>query len=382
MASPQAIVEWFKGSSLQPFLSPLDAAAREKFLAAYGEKIAGAYKPRGRRQGVAEISAFVHRGCTMKFWFEPRAATRAAPTSGRLGAVGAPLVGAHSAIAREIAKSLFIMVALACSFLTSVAYADAAFQTFLQSLWPQAQALGVSRATFDQATRGLEPDLSLPDLVIPGRPQRTPGQAEFVETPADYLKEPAIQRLATQARKLYAQYRPSLTTIQRKLGVDPAILLAIYGRESDFGRARDSKSAIRVLATQAYVGKRKEKFQEEFVAGAENRRAGPHQACRYEEFMGRRHGPAAIPAVGLSEIRRRHRRRGYPDIWNSVPDALASAARQLLGEGWQPGLHWAYEVHPPANVDCTIGVPTHTLPLGEWLKHGYRAGVWTIHSGR
>jgi trans-aconitate 2-methyltransferase len=46
MASPQAIVEWFKGSSLQPFLSPLDVAMREKFLAAYGEKIAGAYKPR------------------------------------------------------------------------------------------------------------------------------------------------------------------------------------------------------------------------------------------------------------------------------------------------------------------------------------------------
>ena len=46
MASPQAIVEWFKGSSLQPFLSPLDAAAREKFLAAYGQKIVGAYKPR------------------------------------------------------------------------------------------------------------------------------------------------------------------------------------------------------------------------------------------------------------------------------------------------------------------------------------------------
>jgi trans-aconitate 2-methyltransferase len=46
MASPQAITEWFKGSSLQPFLSPLDAAAREQFLAAYTEKIIGAYKPR------------------------------------------------------------------------------------------------------------------------------------------------------------------------------------------------------------------------------------------------------------------------------------------------------------------------------------------------
>jgi trans-aconitate 2-methyltransferase len=46
MASPQAITEWFKGSSLQPFLSPLDAGAREQFLGAYTEKIVGAYKPR------------------------------------------------------------------------------------------------------------------------------------------------------------------------------------------------------------------------------------------------------------------------------------------------------------------------------------------------
>jgi trans-aconitate 2-methyltransferase len=46
MATPQAITEWFKGSSLQPFLSPLDAAAREQFLAAYTKKIVGAYKPR------------------------------------------------------------------------------------------------------------------------------------------------------------------------------------------------------------------------------------------------------------------------------------------------------------------------------------------------
>ena len=69
------------------------------------------------------------------------------------------------------------------------ARADAAFQAWLQSLWPQAQALGVSRTTFDLATNGLEPDLSLPDLALPGRPERPErGQAEFVQTPADYLK--------------------------------------------------------------------------------------------------------------------------------------------------------------------------------------------------
>ena len=46
MASPAAITEWFKGSSLQPFLSPLSAEDREKFLAAYTAKIEQAYKPR------------------------------------------------------------------------------------------------------------------------------------------------------------------------------------------------------------------------------------------------------------------------------------------------------------------------------------------------
>ncbi len=46
MATPQAIVEWFKGSSLQPYLSLLDAGMREQFLAAYTEKIVGTYKPR------------------------------------------------------------------------------------------------------------------------------------------------------------------------------------------------------------------------------------------------------------------------------------------------------------------------------------------------
>ena len=80
--------------------------------------------------------------------------------------------------------------------------ADAAFQAWLQTLWPQAQALGVSRATFDLATNGLEPDLSLPELVLPGRPQApSHGQAEFVQTPADYLKESAIAGLATHGRK-------------------------------------------------------------------------------------------------------------------------------------------------------------------------------------
>jgi hypothetical protein len=62
---------------------------------------------------------------------------------------------------------------------------------------------------------------------------------------------------------------------------------------------------------------------------------------------------------------------GRKDIWHSVPDALASAAQQLVNKGWQKGVRWAYEVKAPANVDCTMGVPEVTKPIGEWLGAGF-----------
>ena len=62
---------------------------------------------------------------------------------------------------------------------------------------------------------------------------------------------------------------------------------------------------------------------------------------------------------------------GRADIFNSVPDALASAAKQLADKGWQPGRRWAYEVHAPARFDCTLGEPDVVKPIGEWLKAGF-----------
>jgi lytic murein transglycosylase len=252
------------------------------------------------------------------------------------------------------------------------AHADAMFQAFLQSLWPRAHELGVSRATFEAATRGLEPDLSLPELVLPGRPEQVaPGQPEFVQTPADYLKESTIERLASEGRKILDRYRAPLTAIEKEFGVPPTILLAIFARETDYGRAHDSHDAVRVLATQAYLGKRKDKFREEFLLALKMLDDGVvNSADMKSSWAG---------AIGLTQFLPSDFHKyavdfdgdGRRDIWNSVPDALASTAKQLVDKGWQRDLRWAYEVHPPSDVDCTIGVPENTKPIGEWLGSGF-----------
>src|SRR5258708_34176970 len=108
------------------------------------------------------------------------------------------------------AAFIVALIAVICG-LTPARAADAAFTQFIASLWPEAQAAGVSRATFDTETRGLEPDYKLPDLILPGRPATgAPSQAEFVQVPAYYVKEAGIIRLATEGQRLMAKHRTAL----------------------------------------------------------------------------------------------------------------------------------------------------------------------------
>src|SRR5260370_36305236 len=120
-------------------------------------------------------------------------------------------------------RSAFIAAVIAVVFGSHPALAaDAGFTQFIASLWPQAQAAGVSRATFDAETRGLEPDYKLPDLILPGRPATgAPSQAEFVQVPADYLKEASITRLAAEGQRLMQKHRTDLTPIEPRFRLPP-----------------------------------------------------------------------------------------------------------------------------------------------------------------
>ena len=268
------------------------------------------------------------------------------------------------------AAVLGLLVVLAVSY--SARAADAGFTQFIASLWPEAQREGVSRATFERETRGLEPDYKLPDLLLPGRPATgAPSQAEFVQVPADYVKEASIARLAGEGQRLLQKYRPSLDAIEQRFGVPPTVVLAIWGRETDYGRYTLPYDLLRVLATQAYVGRRKDQYRTEFILALKI--LGEGKVTR-KDMRSSWAGATGLTQFLPSEFYKHGvdlDGDGRVDIWHSVPDALASAAQQLVNKGWQPGLRWAYEVRPPANVDCTQGVPEVTRPIGDWLRAGF-----------
>ncbi|MFS8040245.1 lytic murein transglycosylase [Xanthobacter sp. AM33] len=250
--------------------------------------------------------------------------------------------------------------------------ADAAFAQFIASLWPQAQAVGVSRETFDRETRGLEPDYKLPDLALPGRPATgASSQAEFVQVPATYVKEATIARLAAEGRRLMQKHRAALDRIEGQFGVPGPMVLALWGRETDYGRYTSPHDTLRVVATQAYVGRRKEQYRDEFILALKILDDG---AVARRDFRSSWAGATGLTQFLPSEYYKHGvdlDGDGRVDIWRSVPDALASAAKQLADKGWQPGLRWAYEVRAPADADCTLGVPEAQRPIGEWLRAGF-----------
>jgi lytic murein transglycosylase len=255
---------------------------------------------------------------------------------------------------------------------TSARAADPAFRRWLEGLWPQAQAMGVSRRTFDAAIAGIEPDLSLPDLDLPGHGGAPPrGQAEFVQTPADYIKEANIARLAEQAKKLAAEHSRTLAAIEQRFGVPGTVLLAIWGRETAFGGYKLPKNAIAVLATQAYYGRRKEMFQQELLYAFKMLDEGQAKLADMRSSWGGAMGMTQFLPSEFYKYAVDFDGDGRKDIWRSVPDALASAAQQLVGKGWQRGTRWAYEVRPPQGIDCTEGVPEIKRPMREWLRQGY-----------
>ena len=268
-----------------------------------------------------------------------------------------------------LAVSLWISLLPVAS--TAAAQGPDAFRQFVETLWPEVEAKGVSRATFDAAFQGVAPDLSIPDLVLPGQtPSDVKGQAEFTRTPAEYLNIGHLTRLAAQGKELLVKHRDALEKIERELGVPRQIVLAIWGRETAFGTYRPSHYAIQALATQAWLGRRKEMFRYELIYALKMLEDG----FRTRETM----NSSWAGAMGLTQFMPSEYYTlaydldgdGRKDIWGSVPDALASAANQLRDKGWVAGQTWGFEVRLPTGTTCQLEGPPHARSVSEWVKLG------------
>jgi lytic murein transglycosylase len=265
------------------------------------------------------------------------------------------------------------LLSLALSVPASAARVDDLFRAWLQDdLWPEARAKGITRQTFDAAFAGVEPNLELPDLVMPGEKPKTPKlqhQAEF-GSPADYFAEKVMAAVTAGGRARAARYGKTLAAIEKKYGVPAGVVLAIWGRESGFGKAQGSYDAFEVLGTKAFMSTRKDKFREEVLAALAILDEGlAARAQMKSSWAGALGQPQFLPSSFLRDAVD-FDGDGRPDIWNSDADAMASIASYLVDHGWVRGRDWGFEVTVPDDVSCALEGPDRGRRIADWAKLG------------
>jgi membrane-bound lytic murein transglycosylase B len=236
-----------------------------------------------------------------------------------------------------------------------------AFRSFLEGLWPEAQAAGISRATFDAAFR----DLAAPEPRIVAL---TRGQSEFSRPIADYVAGAASPGRVARGRALAESWSSVLDGVERRYGVERGVILAIWGLESGFGVGTGGFSVVRSLATLAFIGHRGDLFRKELV-NALRILEGEHldRATLTGSWAGAMGQTQFMPSSFLAHAVDGDG-DGRRDIWNSVPDVLASTANFLAQSGWRTGLPWGFELALPDGMDLSV----HRRAFAEWARMGVK----------
>ncbi len=241
---------------------------------------------------------------------------------------------------------IFIIAVAAALLASAPALAEETkqdFQSFVANLWPEAEARGVARATFDAAFKGLAPD---PQVIA-----ATKRQPEYIRPVGAYIAMLVSDGRIAAGKKYLAPYAETLAAVEEKFGVDRFILLAIWGIESNYGREPEGKDVIRSLATLTEARYREDFFRGELIAALvilqQGRIAREKLVGSWAGAMGQ---PQFIPssylryAVNFSGD-------GRADIWTNVLDVLASIANYFRESGWTAGMPWGFEVTIPVGFD-------------------------------
>jgi lytic murein transglycosylase len=169
-----------------------------------------------------------------------------------------------------------------------------------------------------------------------------------------------------------ARHAATLQAVERATGVPGRIVLAIWGRESGYGRVDIPHDAFEVLGTKGFMSTRAGYFTDELIAALEIAEAG-HVApsAMRSSWAGALGQPQFMPSNYL-EFAADGNGDGRADIWNSGADTIASIGNYLARQGWVAGRDWGFEVLVPSSVSCALEGPDQGRPIAEWEALGIR----------
>jgi lytic murein transglycosylase len=238
--------------------------------------------------------------------------------------------------------------------------AQAHFHECIASLWPQAQARGISYATFNGHLGKIEPDMSVIGLMSK--------QPEFERPIWSYIDDLVDRERILKGRQMLAKYKAIWPRLEQMFGVDRYTLIALWGVESNFGKSIGDRSVIRSTATLSCIGRRQDYFRNELFSALEivqngdvppsHLRGSWAGAFGHTQFMPSEFKPDAVDFDG----------NGHKNIVDSVPDSLASSANNLKKKGWQAKRTWGYEVKLKPKFDLRLTGKSSSL--SAWVKAG------------
>jgi membrane-bound lytic murein transglycosylase B len=239
------------------------------------------------------------------------------------------------------------------------------FYAFLAGVRRDALARGIRASTVDTAFRNVQ---FLPRVVELDRKQ-----PERTMTFTQYIAKVVTPERKDNARRQLAENRVLLDAISRRYNVEPSVIVALWGLESDFGRLPGNFPTVSALATLTYDGRRGAYFRSELMAALRILDRGD---IRVEEmtgsWAGAMGGPQFMPSSYL-DYAVDYDGDGRRDIWNSRGDVLASIANYIRGLGWRGGQSWGQDVLLPNGFNPGYAGLTAKRPTGEWSRLGVRS---------
>jgi lytic murein transglycosylase len=242
--------------------------------------------------------------------------------------------------------------------------ANPGFESFLQSLWPQAHKMGVARSTFDEAMQGVSYDPSIME--------HTRKQSEFVTPLPVYLAKAVSQNRIDKGRAKAEAFAPQLAHFQQQYGVNSSIVLGVWGMETNFGGYVGDKNAIGALANLAYARYRGDYFRKELLIALKILQQGHVQAADMKASWAGAMGQTQFMPSSFLTYAVDGDGDGHKDIWNNVPDALASTANFLRRHHWSAGESWGYEVILPSGGGFAHGDGKQYRSFADWSRAGLR----------